>query len=278
METSEKSDALAGALAKAQGEFKPLEKNRTVTVRIKAEKGGGSYTFDYATLDECLRSTRPALAKHGLAVTQPAELNEHGAAVTTTLWHESGQWIRTRLTLRHEGSAQAVGTAITYARRYAYASLLGICAEEDDDGNEASGNQSERQPRQQQQQPAKASGAPKSAPPELTCSERAAKCKEVLLKCFAENNSTTAVKTLKAIPTVVGDGGMTPDDAEEIKEFITSQLVNRIRPAPNIKSMEGWKEFAIKCQPHLPPMCCTRIDEAWLARKGELLAETATVS
>lgn len=124
---------IAAALAKAQGEFAPVEKNRTVKVETKT---GGSYTFAYATLDAVLAATRPALAKHGIALTQ---LVDNGW-LRTILIHESGESLETDLSLPNVESPQAFGSALTYMRRYAVVAILGVCAEEDDDGNAAEGN------------------------------------------------------------------------------------------------------------------------------------------
>lgn len=124
---------LAEALAKAQAEFPPVTRSKTVEVRTKT---GGSYTFSYAPLDAILGAVGPALTKHGLAVTQ---LLDHGDLVTMLL-HESGAFLDGRTPLPPMADIQSFGSAITYLRRYAIQALLGIAAEEDDDGNRASGN------------------------------------------------------------------------------------------------------------------------------------------
>lgn len=90
----------------------------------------------YATLTNIVDSSKALLAKNGLAVTQ---LTTNDGGVTTILLHESGQYIGDTLTLRPaKDDPQGHGSAITYARRYAYASILGIVSDSDDDGNAAS--------------------------------------------------------------------------------------------------------------------------------------------
>lgn len=126
--------AIAGALAKAQGAFKPIPRSREVTVRMKAEKGGGQYTFKYAPLDEVIEATRPALAANGLAIVQLLT----GEKITTTLVHASGQWIASTLPLGDRvGTLQEFGSKLTYLRRYALAALLGVAPEDDDDAGSA---------------------------------------------------------------------------------------------------------------------------------------------
>ena len=124
---------LAEALAKAQAEFPPVTRSKTVTVRTKT---GGSYTFSYAPLDAILGAVGPALTKHGLALVQMLD----GGALVTLLMHESGASLEGRAPLPPMDDIQSFGSAITYLRRYAIQALLGIAAEEDDDGNRASGN------------------------------------------------------------------------------------------------------------------------------------------
>ena len=136
--------ALATAMNKVQAEIEDPAKNK------KADAGRrGAYR--YADLPGVLDVVRPELAKHGLAVVQcPCELDGE-AALTTVLAHgASGEWLETTIKLRPvQGDPQSVGSALTYARRYALLSLFGIAADDDDDGKAAS------QPATpQQQQPA----------------------------------------------------------------------------------------------------------------------------
>jgi hypothetical protein len=154
LETSPNIGTLAGALAKAQGEFGPVSKDRTVEVRTK---DGGKYTFSYATLDSVLSATRPALAKHGLALFSTIVAGR----IRTLLVHESGEWMASIIGLGETQRLQELGSEITYLRRYCVSAMLGVAADEDDDGNSASGNdwqardrQGRGQPQRQEQRPA----------------------------------------------------------------------------------------------------------------------------
>lgn len=124
---------LAEALAKAQGEFDPIRRERTVTVTMKS---GGKYTFSYAPLEVILRATLPALASNGLAISQ-AVVDD---GVETTLYHSSGQRLSNRVKIFAGEGPQAYGSALTYARRYGVTLLLCVCADDDDDANAAEGN------------------------------------------------------------------------------------------------------------------------------------------
>jgi len=94
----------------------------------------------YAPLDAIVEATRPVLAKHGLAIQQQPLFMDGTAGVETTILHKSGHSTTTTLLLPlKDQSPQGVGSAITYARRYALASVLGLATEDDDDGNISTG-------------------------------------------------------------------------------------------------------------------------------------------
>ena len=94
----------------------------------------------YAPLDAIVEATRPVLAKHGLAIQQQPLFMEKTAGVETTILHKSGHSTTTTLLLPlKDQSPQGVGSAITYARRYALAAVLGLATEDDDDGNISTG-------------------------------------------------------------------------------------------------------------------------------------------
>lgn len=129
----ETTGALAAALAKAQAAFPPIPREKTVTV---ATKTGGSYSFKYAPLDSILSATRKPLTDNGLAILQLLDED----VLVTSLLHSSGAILSGRTPIPASEGIQAYGSAITYLRRYAITALLGIAAEEDDDGNAAAGN------------------------------------------------------------------------------------------------------------------------------------------
>jgi hypothetical protein len=124
---------LAAALAKAQTDFPTVKRDKKVTVQKKA---GGSYSFNYAPLDSILNAVRAPLAANGLVVVQ---ILDDGALVTSLI-HDSGAILSGRLDLPAVDDIQAFGSAITYLRRYAIQAMLGIAAEDDDDGHRAAGN------------------------------------------------------------------------------------------------------------------------------------------
>lgn len=93
----------------------------------------------YAELSDVIDAVMPALNEHGFSVLQPVAVNNAGnVCVTTMVLHKSGQWLRSTLQMKPvKPDPQGVGSAITYARRYALQAVAGV-APEDDDGNGAS--------------------------------------------------------------------------------------------------------------------------------------------
>lgn len=133
MRTSESIDQVAGALASAQGEY-------TAAIKNKKNPHFGNW---YADLSSIFEATRPALSKHGLALAQFPEVVEGRVKVISLLAHKSGQWLEDTLSLKPAGDTpQAVGSAITYAKRYGAEAILGISGEDEDDGNAAQGHDS----------------------------------------------------------------------------------------------------------------------------------------
>ena len=119
------------------------------------KRTGGTYSFSYAPLDVILDVVRKPLADNGLALVQLLD----GGALLTLLLHESGAVLEGRTPIPETADVQAFGSAITYLRRYAIQSLLGIAAEEDDDGNRGAGNQSKLDPTRAPAKPAAPTGS-----------------------------------------------------------------------------------------------------------------------
>lgn len=117
------------ALVAALGELRNVAKN-AVNPHFKNR---------YASLDAILDAARPVLSKHGLALSQEPVFDDGKAGVVTRIIHAGGESRESTLLLPlRDQSAQGVGSALTYARRYAVSSVLGIAADDDDDGEIAS--------------------------------------------------------------------------------------------------------------------------------------------
>ncbi len=133
LRTSASIELFAPAFVAAQGEITPAPKDK-INPHFKSR---------YADLASIMEACREALKRNGLGVIQSPGFVEGRIRVTTRIVHKSGQWVESDLDLKtRNDTAQDAGSAITYARRYALASMLGVVSEEDDDGNLANGNRS----------------------------------------------------------------------------------------------------------------------------------------
>jgi hypothetical protein len=132
MEMSEQINELAAALSKAQASFKHVAKNKTVTIQTRER---GQYSYKYGDLADSWDTARAQLTTNGLSVVQSPSFNEGWLILHTIIMHSSGQWIRgTMQTLAKADDVKSLGSAITYLRRYAFCSMTGLVADEDDDG------------------------------------------------------------------------------------------------------------------------------------------------
>ena len=129
MNQSESIAALAAALSKAQA---------SITGALK-DSANPFFKSKYADLASCWDACRKPLTDNGLAVIQTIEAGEGRAVLVTTLAHSGGEWIKSYCPiLTKDDSPQALGSAITYARRYALAAMVGL-AQIDDDAEAAQG-------------------------------------------------------------------------------------------------------------------------------------------
>jgi hypothetical protein len=131
METSEKVDGVLGALFEVQQEIEGIPKDATNTYHKNR----------YATLESVLGVVKPVLNAHGLLIVQAPDVDEKGDVVVTTIWHVSTQqFIRTstRAYCKKPDDPQALGSGITYTKRYAIVALLALPTI-DDDGNAGAG-------------------------------------------------------------------------------------------------------------------------------------------
>lgn len=198
---------LAEALAKAQGSMKHAAKDNT----------NPHFNSRYADLASVLDACREPLSANGLSCSQLPAMDQDGVQLMTMLMHTSGQWIRTVLNVPlSKRDAQGVGSAITYARRYSLASIVGI-AQDDDDGNAASRHQ------EKTEKPAPKRNQAEKTPPKPTTTE-------VLLSL---RNSARGAADAKAID----------DLTEKAKEHVNS-LPEKAKAVATayLSAMRMWKQ------------------------------------
>src|SRR3954471_3501232 len=143
--SSEAIGTIAAALAKAQLELTNPEKSLVGTIPGMTPRG--DRTFRYAPLSTGLDLVRKSLGRHEIATVQTTAIDQEAGLVrlTTVLAHSSGEWVSSEwpvCPVAETASPQRMGTALTYARRYALFTLVGIAGEDDLDAPDLSDSNS----------------------------------------------------------------------------------------------------------------------------------------
>jgi hypothetical protein len=133
--SSETIGTIAAALAKAQADLINPEKSLVATLRSDGP-GGAERSFRYAPLSSGLEIVRKTLSQHEIATVQTTSIDETAGLVrlSTVLAHASGEWIASDwpvCAISETASPHRMGAALTYARRYALFTLVGIAGEDD---------------------------------------------------------------------------------------------------------------------------------------------------
>ena len=194
LEHSTEIDKICAALSKAQGAMEGAVKDRQ----------NPHFRNEYATLASVIEAVRGPLRDNELAFIQASgEMVDGSLPIETRLVHSSGQWFRSILPMPvGQKTAQAVGSALSYGRRYALMTMLGVPSV-DDDGEAASqsapqngnGNHRDAAPRQQAQQPQRpAPRATREDEPELSSSQRFA---DKILSALASKVDEASLKNME---------------------------------------------------------------------------------
>ena len=208
---SAETDQLSAALAKAQGDLENVTPN----------SNNPAFRSRYADLGSVLSEVRPKLAEHGIGVIQAPSVNGEGTmmlSLSTTLLHESGQWIstsglsvevdvpRTKDGRPAQTLAQCVGSNLTYLRRYALAAVVGV-SQADDDGNSGGHGRGggPQQPRRPQQSPPPPPQQQQQRPPQAAPASNDQSFKEHL-DDLAKNPPVPDEPGYETMPGTAGDG------------------------------------------------------------------------
>jgi ERF superfamily len=253
--SSETVAALASALAKAQAELINPEKSLTAAIRT-GRPGDGERSFRYAPLSSGLDIVRKTLGQHEIATLQTTAIDQTAGMVnlTTTLAHASGEWIASDwpvCPIAETANPQRMGAALTYARRYALFTLVGIAGEDDLDApdiclkgsiteSSTSGLQSPPQTRDR--------GGAKTASPTVLLADESATLRDRLLSEIAglASQDSAAAWAGEALPAkntlTAGDAKLVEDAFEQKLSQLLALVVETIEP-PVIKapraSVEG---------------------------------------
>jgi hypothetical protein len=149
--SSETIGSIAAALAKAQAELTNPEKSLVATIRATGPRDHDQ-TFRYAALSTGLDIVRKALGSHEIATVQTTAIDKEAGLIhlTTTLAHASGEWLSSEwpvCPIAETAAPRRMGAALTYARRYALFTLVGIAGEDDLDAPDlGAGGNSDKNP------------------------------------------------------------------------------------------------------------------------------------
>lgn len=248
---------LFAALAKAQGAFLPLTKNKTATVYPK-DPNKKSYTFAYADLNECLDSVRPGLNQNGYTLTF-APLD---GALSLVLLHAAGS-LETQLPSDNPGreSIQDWGKSLTYRKRYLLCAALALAADDDDDGNQADGNQAQIADRRPAQ---KGNTRPKETPQQRERREAHARemqahegepaaRKEAPPQQAAPKQAPSTEKAKEAVKEATEEPPAEPDAGFRPMIAATGSMLAAVMAAEGVggRAVKAWLREQYNCGPDL---------------------------
>jgi hypothetical protein len=167
--SSESIGTIAGALAKAQAELTNPEKSLVATIRTEGPGGGAERSFRYAPLSSGLEIVRKTLSQHEIATVQTTAVDQAAGMVslTTVLAHSSGEWIASDwpvCAISETATPHRMGAALTYARRYALFTLVGIAGEDDIDAPDLTAPSTASALKQPPANNGRLNGVPQSSP------------------------------------------------------------------------------------------------------------------
>jgi ERF superfamily len=239
--SSESIACLAAALAKAQAELTNPEKSLVATIRPNGEP---ERSFRYAPLSSGLEIVRKTLGQHELATMQTTAIDQTAGIVnlTTVLAHSSGEWIASDwpvCAISETATPHRMGAALTYARRYALFTLVGIAGEDDLDAPDLATPTSQttkfEKPRSGGKRPLKdgdrhsttrVAGEPKACPSSPKLSLKlglSAVLRDQLLGQVNDIDSFAAL-TMWAHRNLSAKNSLIPADAQQVENAFTSKL------------------------------------------------------
>jgi ERF superfamily len=248
--SSESIAALAAALAKAQVLLTNPEKSLTATVGSDRYDEPGR-TFRYAPLSSGLDIVRKALGQHEIATVQTTAIDQdtQSVSLTTVLAHSSGEWIASDwpvCALSEMATPRRMGAALTYARRYALFTLVGIAGEEDLDAPDLGGK-----PGSREQSVPKGNGSDAGHP----------NGKDVALGAFS------AARKRWSPPKQV----LEPEKSADLRDQLVQELAG-LRSQPDATD---WAQRALSAKNTLQSADATVVEAAFASRLAELTSSSS---
>ena len=250
--SSDRVGALAAALAKAQAEIANPEKSLTATI-VSPFPRGESRTFRYAPLSSGLDLVRKCLGQHEIATVQTTAIDREIGLIklTTTLVHASGEWVSSDwpvCPVSETAAPHRLGAALTYARRYALFTLVGIAGEDDLDAPDmpAAGPS----PEAQKNPPRPEQGAAGSDQPAIELKPgRPAQASERRLR--------TEKAKLPSLP---------PDASQNLRHRLIAELEQLVDP----EALATWAQRALPLKNQLATTDAQAVEAAFSTRVSQL--------
>ena len=218
------ADNLASALAAVQAQLPHIQKTKTANT--------GSYSYKYADLSDIASAIHPLLGAAGLAFVARPTLDADGRfGLAYALHHSSGESVDGFYPLPDPTKAkpQEIGSAITYARRYCLTSVTGIAADEDDDGQTASGTTAKKAERLKKHGPPAddpwQAASPEDVPPPKPDSRKTEEpwFTEWLARVIEVGDVSQLAPLREEAQAKYREGKVTKADAEQVAEALRSQ-------------------------------------------------------
>ena len=245
--------ALAAALARAQSEIANPEKSLTATI-VSPFPREGSRTFRYAPLSSGLDLVRKCLGQHEIATVQTTAIDGDSGLIrlTTTLVHASGEWVSSDwpvCPMTETAAPHRLGAALTYARRYALFTLVGIAGEDDLDAPDLS--PAIVPPAAQNGPP-----SPDEAPWGLLHRPSAAEA--------AKHASLSPGR--RAITARVKPASLPPDASDKLRRQLLSELEQLREP----EALAGWAHRVLPLKNQLSTTDAQSLETAFAAKLSQL--------
>ncbi len=242
--SSESIGALAAALARAQAEIQNPEKSLTATI-VSPFPREGIRSFRYASLSAGLDLVRKCLGQHEIAMVQATAIDGDNGMIrlTTTLVHASGEWVSSDwpvCPVSETAAPHRLGAALTYARRYALFTLVGIAGEDDLDAPDL----------------VPAAAAPPAAPPTTTL--------------------PTSVSQISRRPLPAPSRRPRPDRPSlpqltpAASEKLLQQLMAELGQVGNGEALAEWAQRVLPLKSQLTASDCQAVEASFMARLREL--------
>jgi hypothetical protein len=238
----------AAALAKAQGELVNPEKSLIATIRGNGPRGT-EQTFRYAPLSSGLDIVRKVLGQHEIATIQTTSIDQDAGIInlTTVLAHASGEWIASDwpvCVISETATPHRMGAALTYARRYALFTLVGIAGEDDLDAPDLN-------------TPGPAEAGAEKPPPNRRVQSNDGR------RCFGRKISTARVRNE---PVDSDDAGL----KSQLSATLRDQLLGQLKEVSTVDDATIWARRILPAKNSLNVTDARQLENAFQARVAEL--------